>query len=516
MDGSSNCQAIKECVPGTNYEIKKPTATANRECKNVKQCGSKEFEIVSPGYHSDRVCQKATACDAGVEWLVTANTGTADANCAPVKQCTHLEYEESAPTANADRKCGTITLCNSKTEWTKAVATKTSNTVCGPLYTGQTAKDGGSRGRLGDSCDAIYKVRDGKVKNCLFKDEGVWIRVNNKPVTVVCKGDSSSGFTTLQAGQTLATKTDASCDVLFQGLSKLDGSAFNGKKVGDAVLYYTPKGIKTCQLAADGTGSQMAHGGKLKYMLGNNGFEGLKPSDFVFWIDSIHGQPEGGSSAVDFVNGVEFEWYNRGRSYKLKQDKSKYHNNWWFEGYGYFRKKHADLASVGLPKDRQDRTIFSWAYPSREVGWVNHVVHYGYTGCGRAYGLTYGHYNGKHWVGNHKWCGGYGFRGAEWSRRTLRFVGSTMQGGRMRTFAVSDTNGNQRVVWSSQTKTNEHNTYTSASDNCRGYLRIGSRLCDWEWFYGGISSVGMTKNVMNDKQILAVYKASYDWREKRD
>lgn len=86
----------------------------------------------------------------------------------------------------------------------------------------------------------------------------------------------------------------------------------------------------------------------------------------------------------------------------------------------------------------------------------------------------------------------------------------------MRTFAVSDTNGNQRVVWSSQTKTNEHNTYTRASDNCRGYFRIGSRLCDWEWFYGGISSVGMTKNVMNDKQILAVYKASYDWREKRD
>lgn len=88
----------------------------------------------------------------------------------------------------------------------------------------------------------------------------------------------------------------------------------------------------------------------------------------------------------------------------------------------------------------------------------------------------------------------------------------------MRSFSVAVTNGNPRVVWGTQTKNNEHNTYidANANDNCRGYFRIGSRICDWEWFYGGMSSVGMTKMAMNDAQIVAVYKASIEWREKRD
>lgn len=514
MDSSSNCQAIKECVPGTNYEIKKPTATANRECKNVKQCGSKEFEIVAPGYHSDRVCQKATACDAGVEWLVTAATDTADANCAPIKHCSHLEWEKSGPTANADRVCAAITPCNSN-QWTKAVATATTNTECGPLYTATTAKDGGARGRAGDSCDAVHKVRDGKVKDSLFRNEGVWIKVNNKAAAVVCMGDSAP-YETVQAGQTLATKTAASCEDLFSYLGKLKDSAFYGKKAGDSVLYYSAKGIKTCKLGSNGSGAQLPHGGKLKDMLVNNKYAGLKASDFVFWIDSIHAQPEGGNVAVDLVNNIEFEWHNRGKSYNLKQDKTLYHNQWYFEGNGYFRKKHADLKPFGLPYDRRDRTLFSWARPSRESGWVNHLGHYGYTGCGRAYGLTYGHYSGKHWVGNHKWCGGNGFRGAEWKRRALQFVGSVMKGGKMRTFTVLDAGGKQRVVWGSQTKNQEHNTYISDTSQCRGYFRIGSRICDWEWFYGGVSSFGVTKVAMTDAQILAVYAASFDWRTKRD
>jgi len=518
MDANSVCQSITECVVGSNYEVDRPTASSQRTCANVKQCSNSEFEVVAPGYNQNRVCQKVTTCSAGAEWLVAAATDTADANCAPVSQCSHLEYEESGPTANADRVCKTITVCDLKKQWIKTFSTKTSNTECGPLYTTTTAKDGGSRGRAGDSCEAVQKVRDGKVKDCLFKDEGVWIKIANKPVTVVCMGDVTTGFTVLKDGQTLATKTSASCEELFHGLSGLEGSAFYGKSAGDTTLFYTTKGIKTCQLGANGKGTQLPHGGKLKYMLDNNKAAGLKPEDFVFWIDSIHAQPEGGTKVVDLVNNVEFEWFNRGRSYKLKQDKSPYHNSWWFEGYGYLRKSNQDLKAVGLPDQRKDLTIFAWAKPSREAGWVNHVMHYGYTNCGRAYGLTYGHYSGKDWVGNHKWCGGYGFRGAEWPRRQLKFVGSQMKGGRMRTFTVMDSGGKQRVVWGSQSKNNEHNTYINArpTDSCRGYLRIGSRLCDWEWFYGGISSVGMTKMGMADAQILAVYKASVEWRTKRD
>jgi len=253
-------------------------------------------------------------------------------------------------------------------------------------------------------------------------------------------------------------------------------------------------------------------------MLNNNKFAGLKKTDFVFWIDSINGKVEG-TSPIDMVHGQAFEWSSRwGRSYKLKQDGSQYHNQWWFEGYGYFRRANSDLKAHGLPGGQSDRTMFAWAKPSRESGWVNHLMHYGSTGCGRAYGLTYGHYHGKHWVGNHKWCGGWGYRGAEWTRRAMRFVGSVYKGRVMRTFTVADNSGNPRVVWASQTKSNEHNTDINqpSTNACRGYFRIGSRLCDWEWFYGGMSSAGMTKTAMNDAQIIAIYKATQEWRTKRD
>lgn len=519
MDSTGECRAVTDCEVGTTYEIERPTEGANRRCAQVKQCSKNEFEVVAPGYNQNRVCQKVSTCREGNEFLVAAATTTADVDCAPVSYCGHDEFEESAPSATEDRVCKKITECDLKKQFIRKVATHTSDTQCGPLYTATTAKDGGTRGRAGDSCEAVFKVRDGKVKGCLFQDQGVWIRVSNKPVTVVCKGNNEAGFKTLFAGQSLATKTSATCEELFAGLKDVEGSAFAGKKAGDSALYYSAKGIKTCQLGADGNGSLMAPGGKLKDGLDSNKFAGLKPSDFVFWIDSIHAQPESGTTAVDFVNGVEFEWYNRGRTYKLKQDKSVYHNNWWFEGYGYFRKSNADLKSVGLPKDRQDRTLFAWARPSREAGWINHLAHYGTTSCGRAFGLGYTHYYGKDWVGNHKWCGGYGFRGAEWQRRQNRFVGTQIHsGGKMRSFSVAVTNGNPRVVWGTQTKNNEHNTYidANANDNCRGYFRIGSRICDWEWFYGGMSSVGMTKMAMNDAQIVAVYKASIEWREKRD
>lgn len=105
------CQALKVCDPRTEFEIKAPTKTANRQCKT------------------------ATVCEAG------------------------KTFETDSLVFNANRKCAAVTATCKKGETEIQKPTKTSNRICvitSSTSTGTTL--GSSKSKPATSCLAILKA----------------------------------------------------------------------------------------------------------------------------------------------------------------------------------------------------------------------------------------------------------------------------------------------------------------------------------------------------------------------
>lgn len=59
---STNSIALRQCVPGIEYESLAPTSTSNRECTRISPPCDRTFEAAAPTATSDRVC---VPCESG-------------------------------------------------------------------------------------------------------------------------------------------------------------------------------------------------------------------------------------------------------------------------------------------------------------------------------------------------------------------------------------------------------------------------------------------------------------------
>ena len=84
VDGAIGCKQY--CDPDTQYESTPPTATSDRVCTGLTNCGSDEYMSVSKTPTSDRVCTTLTTCGLN-EYESTPPTETSDRACAQKMGC---------------------------------------------------------------------------------------------------------------------------------------------------------------------------------------------------------------------------------------------------------------------------------------------------------------------------------------------------------------------------------------------------------------------------------------------
>ena len=100
--------ALSRCVGHTlcselQFEIKAPTPTSDRVCKNLTVCSAGQETFATPTVTTDRACADC------VKGTFTAVAGTAE--CSPYSACLHSQYERIPVTNVSDRTCSNITVC---------------------------------------------------------------------------------------------------------------------------------------------------------------------------------------------------------------------------------------------------------------------------------------------------------------------------------------------------------------------------------------------------------------------
>lgn len=160
LDIEKKCQALSRCQED-EFEVRPPTATSDRECKEARTCLPGTFVVAEPESGRDRICapcpvdtfsstknapscSAVRTCDEG-EAIVGEAKASKDASCAPcgpeefeksgvcmpITECGPDEFEFAPPTTTTDRACRPLTDCPPGTaiEFTH---TKTRDRYCSP------------------------------------------------------------------------------------------------------------------------------------------------------------------------------------------------------------------------------------------------------------------------------------------------------------------------------------------------------------------------------------------------
>lgn len=125
-DGLEPCAAATECE-ATEYEVRAPSETSDRQCESLTLCSLEEFESLAPTSTSDRKCSPLTICKFN-EAEISPPTPTSDRECEKLTNCDDDSYEIGIG-EDGQSECALLTVCG-ENEYEATAPTATSDRVC--------------------------------------------------------------------------------------------------------------------------------------------------------------------------------------------------------------------------------------------------------------------------------------------------------------------------------------------------------------------------------------------------
>ena len=98
------CQMLRWCAVATQFELRPPSATADRSCHDLTVCTAEQYEGSPPTAATDRACRRTSDCHAD-QYELTAPSPTTDRVCTAVQPCTEEQFEVAPATRSADKIC---------------------------------------------------------------------------------------------------------------------------------------------------------------------------------------------------------------------------------------------------------------------------------------------------------------------------------------------------------------------------------------------------------------------------
>src|SRR5690554_5399411 len=107
-DGLEPCAPATECG-ATEYEVRAPSETSDRQCESLTLCSLEEFESLAPTSTSDRKCSPLTICKFN-EAEISPPTPTSDRECEKLTSCDDDSYEIGIG-EDGQSECALLTVC---------------------------------------------------------------------------------------------------------------------------------------------------------------------------------------------------------------------------------------------------------------------------------------------------------------------------------------------------------------------------------------------------------------------